>query len=92
MHRIGHHEINHNACTGQGTHGLSTDTRRAAGDDRFSPGQVDAGDDFSRRRLESKVGDEPCHCFDEDSSLRAPRRLNFVLGVARCDESRLPAA
>ena len=60
------------ACTGQGTHGLSTDTRRAASDDRLSPGQVDARDDFRRRRLESKVGSEPCHCSDEDSSLRAP--------------------
>jgi len=78
MHRIGHHEINHNACTGQGTHGLSTDTRRAAGDDRFSPGQVDARDDFRRRRLESKVGGEPCHWSDEDSGLSAGDRRHWA--------------
>src|ERR1700738_3654588 len=53
----------------------------AASDDRFSPGQVDARDDFRRRRLESKVGGEPRHCSDEDSSLRALRRLKSVLGV-----------
>src|SRR6266567_482570 len=33
--------------------------------------------DFRRRRLESKVGGEPCHCSDEDS---ANKRLPNCIG------------
>ena len=63
--------------TGQGKHGLSTDTRRAASDDRFSPSQIDARDNFRRRRLESKVGSEPCHCPDEQFMCALPRSVRW---------------